>query len=35
MPKFRFKNRRDIQKNSYKRRVYESVDDSSLSYALS
>ena len=29
-PKFRFKKRRDKWKNSYERRVYESVDDKSL-----
>ena len=28
---FDFKIRRDHQKNSYERRVYESVDDSSIS----
>ena len=32
---FDFKIRRDDQKNSYERRVYESVDENSLSKAIS
>ena len=31
---FDFKIRRDTQKNSYEQRIYESVNDSSLSYAV-
>ena len=33
-PKFRFKIRKDEQKISYERRVYESVDDNSLSKVI-